>query len=148
MRTGIDFKYRVWDGVDYMSKPFTLLDIQAPTRIEFTKDVIVMQYTDTMDVSGLKQVCESDIVSGNWCYGEIGVVTLDRKRFEMYVRPFDYRGRLSDQRRYRLNSAKLTVLGNIYQHPELLPSESTIHTNLLPLQTGRLIFVSTQNSKE
>ena len=53
-------KFRVWDNTDYMSKPFTLHELQAGL-IQFTLDCPVMQYTGLKDKHG-KEVYEGDLL--------------------------------------------------------------------------------------
>lgn len=55
-----DLKFRVWDNEDYMSKPFTLHELQAGL-IQFTSDCPVMQYTGLKDKND-KEVYEGDIL--------------------------------------------------------------------------------------
>jgi hypothetical protein len=54
-------KFRAWDGVDYMSNPFTLQDIQSG-KIQFTSDTIIMQFTGLLDKNGT-EIYEGDIMS-------------------------------------------------------------------------------------
>lgn len=62
-----EIKFRVWDNVDYMSKPFTLHELQAGL-IRFTTDCPVMQYTGLKDKNG-KEVYEGDLLK-LWVGGE------------------------------------------------------------------------------
>ena len=43
-----EIKFRVWDNVDFMSKPFTLYGLQAGL-VQFTHDCLVMQYAGIKD---------------------------------------------------------------------------------------------------
>lgn len=73
----------------------------------------VVQYTGLKDKNG-KEIWEGDILSGAW--GFVGCVHFDgdylQYRFVM-GREIDY---------YGLN--RIEVVGNIFENPELLPSES------------------------
>ncbi len=55
-----EIKFRVWDGIDYMSKPFDLFDLQDRS-IQFTTDAIIMQFTGLLDRNN-KEIYEGDIV--------------------------------------------------------------------------------------
>lgn len=61
---GREIKFRVWDNVDYMSSPFNLFDVQSG-MIEFTSDVVIMQYTGLKDKNG-KEIYEDDVVELYW----------------------------------------------------------------------------------
>ena len=104
-----EIKFRVWDNVDYMSKPFTLYDLMgSQAKIEFTHDCIVMQYTGLNDKDG-QEIYEGDILTHIDC---VGVCTVVYGKCEFYAEGFDELG-------YDL-CAECTVIGNIYQNPELL----------------------------
>lgn len=53
-----EIKLRVWDNVNYMSKPFTLTDLMRK-RIEFTSNCVVMQFTGKHDKNN-KEVYDGD----------------------------------------------------------------------------------------
>ena len=56
-------KFKVWDGVDYMSNPFTLYDIVL-RKIQFTSDYKVLEYTGRNDKNGI-EIYEGSIVKRN-----------------------------------------------------------------------------------
>ena len=53
-------KFKVFDGVDYLSEPFTLQDLQSG-KIQFTSDAKVLQYTGCKDHAG-EEIYAKDIV--------------------------------------------------------------------------------------
>lgn len=61
-----EIKFRVWDNEDYMSKPFTLHELQG--LVLFTSDCPVMQYTGLKDKND-KEVYEGDLLK-LWIGGE------------------------------------------------------------------------------
>lgn len=85
-------KFRVF-GSEYMSQPFTLFDL-VQRKVEFTKDVAVMQFTGLKDKSQ-HEIFEGDIVKcidhptgaenrtgvvtyhqGKWIVGDSAICTL------------------------------------------------------------------------
>ena len=122
-------KFRVWDNVDYMSKPFTLYDLMgSQAKIQFTHDCIVMQYTGLNDKEG-REIYEGDVVllPGNpdpaagdptaMCVVEYSgphlvyrdVDRMDRKEMIHGILGWDVN-----------EDEDAEVIGNIYQNPELL----------------------------
>ena len=55
-----EIKFRAWDNVDFMSRQFTLQDVQE-RKIEFTLDCVVMQFTGLKDSKGV-EIYEGDIL--------------------------------------------------------------------------------------
>lgn len=108
-------KFRVWDNVDYMSKPFTLYDLMgSQAKIEFTHDCIVMQYTGLNDKDG-QEIYEGDIMqSPDW--GCVAIRWLpDLGCFGCWHPTTGIHDNL-------IGYSEAQVIGNIYQNPELLQS--------------------------
>jgi uncharacterized phage protein (TIGR01671 family) len=106
-----EIKFRVFDGEDYMSSPFTLQDIQSG-KIQFTSDCPVMQFTGLHDRNG-KEIYEGDVVK--WksfpMHGECviefydGAFRLHKHVLNDNVLTEDYANKCCE------------VIGNIYEHP-------------------------------
>ncbi len=58
-----EIKFRVWDNVDYMSKPFDLVDIQSK-KTQFASDCKVMRYTGRKD-NNHKDLYEGDYITNS-----------------------------------------------------------------------------------
>jgi uncharacterized phage protein (TIGR01671 family) len=75
-------KFRAWDGVDYMTKPFTLLDIQNG-KIQFASFITaIMQFTGLHD-KNRKEIYESDRVLTKEGYE--GKVKFSHQRCGFYI---------------------------------------------------------------
>lgn len=82
-------------------------------------DETIGQYTGLVDKNGTK-IYEGDIVKGNFPYAKKCVVVWDNKRCGFYLKPISKLGRVSYDPYYKLNSAKLEIIGNIFDNGELL----------------------------
>jgi uncharacterized phage protein (TIGR01671 family) len=109
-----EIKFRAWDGIDYMSKPFTLQELQFG-KIGFTKNVTIMQFTGLYDKNG-KEIYEGDIVqTDDYSKGAFFGINQPVKNIVINYEE------LSTGIGFRIlhkDSAK--VIGNIYENPELL----------------------------
>lgn len=114
-----EIKFRVWDNVDHMSKPFTLHGLMGSDRTEFTSDCVVMQFTSLRDKNG-KEIYEGDVFDSGVKRGsDVSPILYsvkwneDEAAFGMdQLGPFCLTG--------GIDLAKVVVIGNIYENPELL----------------------------
>ena len=111
-----DIKFRVWDNVDCMSKPFTLLDVQRRLT-QFTHDCTAMQFTGFTDINGI-EIYEGDLIKkDDDKFVRCGVVSFIHGCWMVASKDGDLYFNLH----YYLNQVE--VIGNIYQHPEILEGD-------------------------
>lgn len=114
-----------WDNMrETLPRPFTL----SHTLTEYfdpnlDSDAITMEWTGREDSVGTR-IFELDIVHGDFPYAKHGVVTWDTKRCGFYIDPFKLDGRTGGSaaydKGYKMSAAKLTVIGNVCDNPELI----------------------------
>lgn len=124
-----EIKFRVWDNVDYMSKPFELRDIGK--SVQFTSDCPVMQFTGISDRAG-KDIYDMDILEakgGSLEYKQGKTELLEiGTRFKVMYHEGAYRlYKLTSNKRARLQSNTvrlngLEIIGNEFENPDLLPT--------------------------
>ena len=114
-------KFRVWDNVDYMSKPFTLNELQVGL-VQFDCACPVMQFTGLIDKNGA-EIYDGDIVK---------VYQHDEDLFNHCVEWNDANGCCSigvNHCDYDITTMawaeeqfcyEYEIIGNIHQNPELL----------------------------
>lgn len=106
-------KFRVWDNVDHMSKPFTLHELRVGL-IQFDCACPIMQFTDIQDRKG-NELCEGDIckVAGIGL-GVVEICKYNGTQFKTLdghdVPAIDCLAEDDD----------FEIVGNVHQNPELL----------------------------
>lgn len=140
-----DIKFRAWDGLDHLTKPFTLIDIQNG-KIQFaSSDTLIMQFTGLKD-RNKKDIYEGDIlqgvkkeqrdINGKDAYTLKEVIRWNNGGFEIFNKPiqgayikfpdmvienFMWCEEMGHGRnRYYYQIDDIEVIGNIYENPELL----------------------------
>jgi len=106
-----EMKFRYFD-LDYMSNPFTLIDIQL-SKVSFNRDVIFMQWTGLTDKNG-KEVFEGDLIKWAIGGGIVQEVYWNTKECAFYSRPVS-----KDNTESWLDNT-CEVIGNIHQDAQLL----------------------------
>lgn len=114
-------KFRAWDNVDYMSKPFTLYELQAGL-IQIDSVCPVMQFTGLTDKNGV-EIYEGDILKVRSLHYEkdigLDVVCFEKGCFCLrYEYWSDGLHKWKSIENY--DSSDLDVVGNIHQNPDLL----------------------------
>ena len=122
-----EIKFRVWDNIDYMSKPYDLNEIQFG-KIQFTKDCIIMQFTGLKDMNG-QDIYEGDVLQCEFIPSYFGVEWNNEVScYDWYV--------MTETKKLGASLAKanedapkktdkpfsqiIEVIGNIYENPDLL----------------------------
>lgn len=114
-----EIKFKIWDGIDYMTNPITLFDIQNEA-LQFTSDVIFLQFTGLHDKNG-KDIYEGHVVQCSYGKGSVEfyhgcfmVEWIDDKEANMELLTMRNDGR------FRCENDQFEIIGNIYENPELL----------------------------
>lgn len=67
----INTSYKIWDGEDYVSKPFTLMDLQTG-KIQFTSDCVLLPCIGIKDCKG------NSVYAGDICFiGGLGLALVE-----------------------------------------------------------------------
>ncbi len=113
-----EIKFRAWDRIDYMSKPFTVNDLQN-NRIRFTSDCYVMQFTGLHDKNG-KEIYEGDIVS----FMDDETIPNQKQQRSVQVFWWNEFSKFDLKNTHKelnfLTQDEFEIIGNIHQHRELL----------------------------
>ena len=116
-----EIRFRAWHkGYKKMTPEFELgatklfyLNSDHLTSSVQDSEVIHMQFTGLLDRHG-KEICEGDIVKTD--YGKIGDVVFHVARASYIIHD-------SDHFNEKLCDSPVTVIGNIYENPELIKTE-------------------------
>ena len=114
-------KFRVWDGVDHMSQPFTLGELQSGL-IQFTSDCPVMQFTGLSDSKGI-EIYEGDIIGSE--EGDSDLLYISHHKVVWHDsglrgKQICSNGSFIGIDYWTRGDKGYVVIGNIYQNPELL----------------------------
>lgn len=80
-------------------------------------DIVLMQWTGRNDAKGVK-VFEGDVVFSRQPHATKHLVVWEEKRCAFYLFSIDGRARYDVG--YKMNAGAMKVLGNVFEHPELL----------------------------
>ena len=112
-----EIKFKVWDGVDYMSSPFTLQDLQDK-KVQFTSDCKVMQFTGRKDKK-LNPIYEGDILK--FRSGMLGVVVFDNLEVEIEQETYECLCFCIKVKDFVCAiEGTDEIIGNVFLNPELL----------------------------
>lgn len=124
-----EIKFRAWDNVDYMSSPFSLMDIQIG-KIKFTSNVQIMQFTGLKDKNG-KEIYEKDIASFRDRLYQV-LINFNGYYLQKYKL---WRGKFVPSQMFCMSLFTMPggkikdveIVGNIYENPELISIIATLN---------------------
>jgi uncharacterized phage protein (TIGR01671 family) len=115
-------KFKVWDGVDYISQPFNLSDIQKG-NIQFSDNCVVLQFTGLQDRNN-DDIYEGDLLKWNTRDGSVvGQVVWEQQACAFWFKWHDgayhrykelCRTSYSDDEVYK--NENIEVVGNMYEN--------------------------------
>jgi len=83
------------------------------------------QFTGRKDVNG-KNIYEGDVICGNFPYASKCLVEWDGNRCCFYLKPIDGIKKAGCDIGYKMNSAKVNIIGNIWDNKDLIKNDDII----------------------
>ena len=121
-----EIKFRAWGSQGQGMFPVTDIDFQDMSVNRGLTSCVLMQYTGLKDKNGV-EIYESDIIRykeseeiNHWVSGEIALVVWQTPRFTFRMKPYNKFDGVNQNIPTEDDCEFIEVIGDIYQHPELL----------------------------